>query len=559
MRNQFCTLFDVAYLPRALALYRSLVETCPEFRLRAFCMDETTKTILDRLDFPHLEAIALAELEAHDPVLLAVKPTRTQIEYCWTATPAVCLYALEREPELSEITYLDADLMFFHDPAPLFAELGTDSVLLVPHRYAPRWAGHERVSGIYNVQFMTFRRDERGLAALRWWRERCLEWCYARPEDGKFGDQKYLDDWPERFPGVHVLKHPGGGLAPWNAANHLLERPADLILVDGQVLVFYHVHSLRLFRGAGMLHRLGLLPRSYRLARTIPPLVWTARYPLSDPEVELVWEPYLRYVAKAVDQVRGVWPAFDSGFEPIDLPGLGRRAAASIARTARRLVSEIPRWPQRNDRHLDSWKGASVASQMLAVARDELTAPNSVPPYRAFREAIEALLEEFPVERPARFLDFGCGVGHYSELLEQYFPGCFLYLGCDYSPEMIEAARNQWPERNFVVNDLFANTLELDNFEVVCASALVDVLADYRRALDTLLGSRARYVLLHRQRITKGRSRVEIVKGYEGQTTHRSFLSQAGLEASASRHGRKLARTFHVEGEMYSFLLPRAD
>ena len=113
-------------------------------------------------------------------------------------------------------------------------------------------------------------------------------------------------------------------------------------------------------------------------------------------------------------------------------------------------------------------------------------------------------------------LDFGCGVGHYSELLERRFPGRFEYTGCDYSLAMVEAARREWGDRRFVTNDLFANTLDLGNFDLVVASALVDITEDYERALDVLLGSSVPYVLLHRQQVTDGQSRVKIVPGYDG-------------------------------------------
>jgi hypothetical protein len=318
MQNEFCTLFDVNYLPRGLVLYRSLERHCDDFHLRVFCMDAATKELLERLRLPRLTAIGLDELEVHDRELLTVKPTRTQVEYCWTATPAVCAYALETEPDLEAITYLDADLMFFRDPEPIWQEFGEDSVLIVPHRYAPQWQSHEETSGTYNVEFMTFRRDERGLAALHWWRERCLEWCYFRVEDGKMGDQKYLDDWPERFAGVHVLEHPGAGLAPWNVERYELARRNGGVLVDDWELVFYHYHSLRLYRGITLIRAAGLFSNAFRYSPGPVPLVWTSNYPVSADERELVWEPYLRELGHALEDVRRENGGFHPGFVDLD-------------------------------------------------------------------------------------------------------------------------------------------------------------------------------------------------------------------------------------------------
>lgn len=561
MRNEFCTLFDVNYLPRGLVLYRSLERHCDDFRLRVFCMDAETKQILDRLRLPRLTTVGLDELESHDSALAEVKPTRTQVEYCWTATPAVCAYVLETEPDLDSITYLDADLMFFRDPQPIWDELGDDSVLIVPHRYAPRWKAHEPESGIYNVEFMTFRRDDRGQEALYWWRDRCLEWCYFRFEDGKMGDQKYLDDWPERFDGVHVLEHPGGGLAPWNVENYALARQNGSVLVDDRELVFYHYHSLRLYRGITLLRSAGFLEDRFRYTRGPVPLVWTTNYPVTPGELELVWDPYLRELGRALKEVRRDERGFDAGFVEVDGRALAvektrhflwRRAPKLVGavRRAKRLASRLASTRKRRE----SWKAESVAGQMLELARTQLQDPDSVAPYRAFYEAVEYAVARLPLPEPARFLDFGCGVGHYSELLERRYPRRFRYTGCDYSEPMIAAARKEWPGREFIVNDLFANTLDLDSFDLVCASALVDITDDYERALDVLLGSGGRYVLLHRQQVTDGPSRVEVVPGYPGQTTYRSYLNRADLERVAGRHGRQILASFHVQEDIHSFL-----
>lgn len=552
MQNEFCTLFDINYLPRGLVLYRSLERHCEAFRLRVFCMDDQTKELLEQLRLPQLQAIGLDELEAHDRELLAVKPTRTQVEYCWTATPAVCAYALETEPEIEAITYLDADLMFFRDPEPIWREFGDDSVLIVPHRYAGRWRQQELTQGTYNVEFMTFRRDERGLEALHWWRERCLEWCYARVEDGKMGDQKYLDDWPERFAGVHVLEHPGGGLAPWNVECYELARQNGSVLVDDRELVFYHYHSLRLFEGANLVRALGPLAGKYRYTGGSMRFAWGTYYPIGRAEQELVWDPYLRELGEAMSEVSdrgGVTGLADSRTLVREVTGPQiARVRELLRRVRRRLVRD----------YSQTWKDRDVTRQMLALARQQLRDPEVVPPYRAFLEAVDWALTELPLPEPARFLDFGCGVGHYSELLERRYPGRFDYTGCDYSSAMVDAALDEWAGRNFVVNDLFVNKLDLGSFDLVFASALVDITKDYDRALDVLLGSGARFVLLHRQQVTEGSSAVEVVPGYSGQTTYRSYLNQADLERIGSRHGRRIVASFHVEADIHSFLFGEA-
>jgi hypothetical protein len=291
-------------------------------------MDDRCYQVLEQLALAGLIAVPLPELERHDPELAGVKHDRTQVEYCWTATPSVIRYCLTREPDLEAITYVDADVFFFSKPEPLFEELGGDSIQIVPHRYAPAYRHQVRTSGIYNVEWLTFRNDERAGTALEWWRERCLEWCYDRLEDGKLGDQMYLDDWPQRFAGVEVLRHVGGGLAPWNVANYELGQRDGRIWVDDVPLVFYHFHSLKL---------------SGRFGRTTSPwtgapLLWSSRYPRSREEERIVWEPYLAALADALRLVRTVDPEFADGFST-------RRALArqllrrKLGQTYRRLAS----------------------------------------------------------------------------------------------------------------------------------------------------------------------------------------------------------------------------
>ena len=208
----YCTLFDSNYLTRGLAMYESLKKHSKGFHLYIFAFDDKSYNLLKKLNFEDVTIVSLNEFE--DDKLLKIKQNRTATEYCWTCTPSIIKYSIETY-NLNSCIYLDADLYFFSNPSILIEEMNNKSILITEHRYTPEY-DQSATSGIYCVQFMIFKNDINGMKALNWWIDSCNNWCYAKYEDGKFGDQKYLDDWTTKFNGVHVLQNLGGGVAPWN-------------------------------------------------------------------------------------------------------------------------------------------------------------------------------------------------------------------------------------------------------------------------------------------------------------------------------------------------------
>jgi hypothetical protein len=238
----FCTYFDRNYLVRGLALYESLVAHVDSFTLYVLCFDDSTYDFLRQRRYHRIVPISLEEFEKGDDALVRCKGGRSGIEYFFTCTPSLPLYILNNY-EVDLITYIDADMFFFSSPEPVFHEFGQNSIMIIGHRFSEKNKDFERY-GKYNVGYLSFRNDESGRQCLEWWRSKCIEWCYDREEDGRFADQKYLDDWPDRFDKVHVLKHKGVNLAPWNLDNYKVHEKGNRVFVDDDVLIAFHFHGL---------------------------------------------------------------------------------------------------------------------------------------------------------------------------------------------------------------------------------------------------------------------------------------------------------------------------
>jgi hypothetical protein len=209
------------------------------------CLDELAFEVLLLLALPGLHPIALEDFEAGDAALLQAKQNRSRVEYYFTCSPSLSRYLFCTQPDLEAITYLDADMYFFGPPTPIFAEIGDASIAIIAHRFPPSGAAMAELFGIYNVGWLTFRRDEPAAICLQWWRQQCLDWCSDSHTHGQYGDQKYLDDWPARFAGVHVIQHKGANVAPWNLTTHPIRRWHGQIWIGDQPLVFFHFQGLK--------------------------------------------------------------------------------------------------------------------------------------------------------------------------------------------------------------------------------------------------------------------------------------------------------------------------
>jgi hypothetical protein len=321
--RSYCTYFDHRYLPRGLVLHESLRIHSPDSTLWILCLSATCHSILERMRLPGVRLVCLEELEAFDPDLLAVKGSRSIVEYYFTCSPCFVRYVLFQDSSATSVTYVDADICFFSDAEAVFDSLGECSIGITPHRFSSAAYRSHGKFGIYNVGLLVFRNDAQGTACLDWWRARCIEWCYDRLEGDRYADQKYLERFSALFRGVKDLDGPGFNVAPWNLAGHAVSGSPAHPLIDGEAVTFFHFQGAS--RVTGPWFDTNLSPYGARLSEA-------ARNNL--------FEPYFRRLDEAEKRLVG------SGHLPA-VGGSLRRSAGGIVgvwRLAKKMVGIGRAW-----------------------------------------------------------------------------------------------------------------------------------------------------------------------------------------------------------------------
>ncbi len=247
MDSIFCTVLSKSRVYQFIAFYFSLENNMKEFRLFVLCIDDETHFLLKKMKLRHLILTHVSELE--NEYLLKIKKERKLNEYCWTLKP---IYIESLMSSFGRVTYTDSDLFCWSDPTVIFHNQPHCSVLLSRHTlYLPTLPLKEikfrqELFGNYNSGFISFRKDEVGIASIQFWKQRCLEYCHEKGISGSFGDQTYLNYLPSLFPRVCDITTPGVNHGLWDFRLYKFHIKNNQVYVDDAKLIIYHFSGCRI-------------------------------------------------------------------------------------------------------------------------------------------------------------------------------------------------------------------------------------------------------------------------------------------------------------------------
>lgn len=97
------------------------------------------------------------------------------------------------------------------------------------------------------------------------------------------------------------------------------------------------------------------------------------------------------------------------------------------------------------------------------------------------------LVSRIHIENPKRIIDIGCGPGNSTAVLKKRYPDAYI-LGVDFSPNMIEKAKIDYPELDFMLFDATKDFDKLENkFDIVFSNACIQWIPNHKKLLSDMM------------------------------------------------------------------------
>lgn len=97
------------------------------------------------------------------------------------------------------------------------------------------------------------------------------------------------------------------------------------------------------------------------------------------------------------------------------------------------------------------------------------------------------LINRIDLENPADIIDIGCGPGNSTEQLKIRYPNARI-MGADSSPDMIEAAKSQYPEMEFILCDASKELSTIGRkFDIVFSNACIQWIPNHEALIPNMV------------------------------------------------------------------------
>lgn len=242
-KNAVFTIVSNNYLSHARVFANSFLKFNQNCDVYVLLVDKLVPNYSTRKD--HFEIIEAAKIGIKNFNQLAFKYNILELN---TAVKPFFFDYLFNKCGYKKILYFDPDILITNSLSPLFSELDSHSIIIVPHITKPLMDGKKPdeidflISGNYNFGFVGLKKGKETRKLINWWSERLYEYCKYDTQNGLFVDQKWANLIPSLFPDYKILYDPGYNVAYWNLHERKIKYNKDhsKIKVNGELLYFYH-------------------------------------------------------------------------------------------------------------------------------------------------------------------------------------------------------------------------------------------------------------------------------------------------------------------------------
>jgi hypothetical protein len=261
----FVTYCTRDYILHALTSLESALEMHADSKANLICVDYI-QDLLHRKIKVHerIQLISLNEFPKTAKLYSEFLQSRTKFESLISIKPELILELCKSTPENEFVIYHDTDVIFFSSLDEYSGFKSYHSVYFFEHLYSSEKENYPY--GKYNAGLLVLRNDILTRKFLENWSRKCNEWCFLRVENGRYADQKYLEEFINHdHVSAEICKAINLGMHYFDSGSKV-RKMQHRIFIDNQALICFHFHGFKVHKRIteSGLNRYGLHVRNLR-------------------------------------------------------------------------------------------------------------------------------------------------------------------------------------------------------------------------------------------------------------------------------------------------------